>query len=323
MSQNKTKLRVGIPRALLYHKYSKLWEIFFKVLGLEVIISPQTNKEIMARGINCSVDESCLSMKIFLGHVDWLKDKVDCVFVPNYVCLRSGEELCVKFMALVDITRNTFPQVKVIEYTVDAINQKTATAGLIVLGAKLTRNPLKAARAYLAARKSYEANQLQMISDQEKRFQENKKSGRLAIMVVSHPYTIYDNFLGKPIVDYLEELNAEVIYSDRVDKEKARRLAQNLAKTLYWSYHKELLGAVEIYRNSVDGIIFISTFPCGPDSLAINLCQSRIGNVPNILITLDELDSGVGLKTRLESFVDIIKLKKYQTLNQGILCQKK
>jgi hypothetical protein len=24
----KNKLRVGIPRALLYHKYGKLWEVF-------------------------------------------------------------------------------------------------------------------------------------------------------------------------------------------------------------------------------------------------------------------------------------------------------
>jgi predicted nucleotide-binding protein (sugar kinase/HSP70/actin superfamily) len=323
MNQPKTKLRLGIPRALLYHKYSMLWETFFKELGLEVVVSPQTNKEIVARGINCSVDESCLSIKIFLGHIEWLKDKVDCVFVPHYVSLHSEEELCVKFMALVDITRNTFPDMKVLDYTVDVLNQKTAASGLIALGVKLTRNPVKAARAYLAARKIYQENQIQRTSDQKKRFQENKSSNHLSILIVSHPYTTYDNFLGKPIVDYLKELNVQVLYSDRVDKEEARKLSQNLAKTLYWSYHKELLGAAEIYKDDVDGIIFISTFPCGPDSLAINLCQSRIGSVPNILITLDELDSGVGLKTRLESFVDIIKLKKRQNLNQEILCQKK
>jgi len=303
-------MRIGIPRALLFHKYGKLWESFFRELGMDVIVSPQTNKEIVARGVNYSIDESCLSVKIYMGHIDWLKDKVDYIFIPNIVCMQSEEELCVKFMALVDIVRNTFPEVKIIEYTVDALKHKTEAAGLIGAGIKITGNPVKSVKAYVKARAEYHKAQNEKLESQIIKLQKNKEMGRLSILVVSHPYTTYDNFLGTPIISYLEKLNADVIYSDRIESELAKKLSANISKTLYWSYHKELLGAVEYYKGKVDGIIFLTTFPCGPDSLVINLCQSRLENIPNIMITLDELESGVGLKTRLESFVDIINLKK-------------
>ena len=37
-------IRVGIPRALLYYQYFPMREAFFKELGVEVVVSPPTNK---------------------------------------------------------------------------------------------------------------------------------------------------------------------------------------------------------------------------------------------------------------------------------------
>jgi predicted nucleotide-binding protein (sugar kinase/HSP70/actin superfamily) len=70
------------------------------------------------------------------------------------------------------------------------------------------------------------------------------------------------------------------------------------------------LGAAEYYKDSVDGIVFLTTFPCGPDALAVSLCQSKMKGIPSIIVSLDELEGRVGLQTRLESFVDVINLKK-------------
>jgi len=313
---NKSKVRIGIPRALLFHKYGKLWEAFFRELGCDVIVSPETNKDIVARGINHTVDETCLSVKIYVGHVDWLQDKADYVFVPNIVCLHRGEELCVKFLGLVDIIRNTYPKTKILEYTVDSETRRNETTGLIAVGTKLTGNPVKAVAAYLKARNKFRDELAKKISTQHEQVQTGKDPDAISILVASHPYTTYDNFLGRPIINYLTKLGVNIIYSDRLESAMAKELSKNIAKTLYWSYHKELLGAVEYYKKHADGIIFLTTFPCGPDSLIINLCQSRMEKIPNILITLDELESGVGLQTRLESFVDIIKLQKSAKVKQ-------
>ena len=86
--------------------------------------------------------------------------------------------------------------------------------------------------------------------------------------------------------------------------------AKNLSPTLYWTYSKELIGAIEYYHYSVDGIIFLTTFPCGPDSLVNELMLRKITNIPMTNILIDELSASTGLETRLESFVDIIKERK-------------
>ena len=303
---------MGIPRALLYHKYGKLWEVFFRELGVRTVLSPETNKEIVARGARLSIDESCLSVKIFGGHVDWLKDKADVIFIPNVACLHRKEEMCVKFMALVDISRNIFPGIKIVEYTVNAENFQTEFAGMMRLGIALTRNPAKTLMAYYKAKGESRRLIREKNQEQALKLEEIKKNGKLSILIASHPYTTYDNFLGRPILDCLGKLGAQIIYSDRIDSGLAKKLSVNISETLYWSYHKELLGAVDYYRSHVDGIVFLTTFPCGPDALAVTLCQSKLVNVPSIIITLDELESRIGLQTRLESFIDVINLKKWR-----------
>ena len=119
MAEKNKKNRIGLPRALHFHKYRIFWEDFLNRMGFEVIVSPETNQQILKRGANLAVDERCLSLKIYLGHIEWLAGKVDYIFLPRIVSLYRGENACTKFMALNDIVRNTFPNVKLLEYTID------------------------------------------------------------------------------------------------------------------------------------------------------------------------------------------------------------
>ena len=52
-------MKIGIPRALLYFKNEKFWTTFFDEIGADYIISPETNREILTRGENLSIDETC------------------------------------------------------------------------------------------------------------------------------------------------------------------------------------------------------------------------------------------------------------------------
>ena len=126
----------------------------------------------------------------------------------------------------------------------------------------------------------------------------------------SHPYNIYDNYIGEPIIKKLESMGIELIYADLLDKKTARMYAEKLSPTLYWTYSKELIGAIGYYRYSVDGIIFLTAFPCGPDSLVNELMIRKIDNIPVTSILVDEQSSTTGLETRLESFIDIIKERR-------------
>ena len=78
---------------------------------------------------------------------------------------------------------------------------------------------------------------------------------------------------------------------------------------MHWLYSKELVGAIKLLEENINGIILLTAFPCGPDSLVNELILRRSKKVPTINIILDELQGEAGLQTRIESFIDIIETR--------------
>ncbi len=299
-------IKIGIPRALLYYKYHILWINFFKNLGLDVIVSPKTNKEIIEKGSQYVIDEACLSLKIFMGHLHYLKDKCDYVFIPRLACLKENEKVCTNFLAIYDLAKISFPTLKILNFNLDVEKKEDEFEGFVKVGQDLNFSYLKILRAYeIAKTKEKEYYQNQKI------IMENKlKTDNLKIMIVSHPYNLYDEFVGKPIINYLEKEKVTTIISDIYDNKHNDIDCSLISKTLYWTYNKELMSFVQKYKNKVDGIILLSTFPCGPDSLANELIIRRVKDIPISYITIDNNSADTGLITRLESFIDIIKIRK-------------
>lgn len=301
--KNKNKIKIGIPKAFLYFKYKYLWEIFFAELNCKVILSPDTNKKILKDGVDNSIDESCLSAKIYMGHLSYLRGKVDYILVPRIVSFGKNEEVCTKFHAMYDIVRNTFNDLNLLSYNVDMNNNESEFKGFMKLGKELGKNSVLVLRAYLKAKAIQKKKELQLAEEQERLLSETDK---LKILVISHPYNTYDKLVGYPVIEHLKSLGIIPIYADAADKKKTSPKSIHISNTLYWTYNKELIGAINHYKKEVDGIIFITTFPCGPDSLVNELCLRKIKGVPMANIIVDELQGEAGLQTRIESFVDII-----------------
>jgi predicted nucleotide-binding protein (sugar kinase/HSP70/actin superfamily) len=78
-------VRVGIPRYLGYFTFYPLWKTFFEEIGLEVITSPPTNQQILNDGVAEAVNDACIPIKLYHGHVVAIKDQVDVLFVPHPV----------------------------------------------------------------------------------------------------------------------------------------------------------------------------------------------------------------------------------------------
>ncbi len=159
---------IGIPRSMLYFRYKELWETFFHELNCKIILSPPTNRQILADGVNLSIDENCLPVKIYYGHINYLKDKVDYIFVPRIVTLHKDEQSCNKFMALYDNVANIFDGIKLLEYTVDVKNGETEFMGFLKAGLRIRKNPFKVILAYWKARKNYQEAKILQIKKQKK-----------------------------------------------------------------------------------------------------------------------------------------------------------
>lgn len=310
-------MTIGIPRALLYHRYKDLWEAFFAELNCKIVVSEETNKKILDYGIKHSIDESCLPVKIYMGHIYSLIGKCNYILVPRIASYYNKNMVCVKFNALYDIVKNTFEKdVKLIDYNIDAENGKSEQKGFIKMGRMLGNSYIKSLLAYKKAKKVLQFKEKQKNNLQAEKLKENDK---LKILVVSHHYNTYDKLIGYPIVEYIKKLGGTVVFADSFDKEKSIKKSKEISKSLYWIYNKELVGSIKLLEDSVDGIILLTAFPCGPDSLVNELIIRKFKKTPIINIIQDELFGEAGMQTRIESFMDIIyERKRKMDLCQGL-----
>ena len=52
------------------------------------------------------------------------------------------------------------------------------------------------------------------------------KSLKYKILIIAHPYNLYDKLIGIPIIKYLEKLNVMPIYADKVNHRKVSKLSK-------------------------------------------------------------------------------------------------
>jgi len=293
-------MKIGIPRSLFYYYFDDLWISFFKYLKKELVISPETNKEIMDLGIKYSTDEMCLSLKNYIGHVAYLKDKCDYILIPRIDNYGLDNQTCTNFLSCYDIINNMF-NINILNYNINLINSETEEKAFISIGKKLGISRMESSNAYLYAKIKNRLLRKEKILTNLKKLKSNKKK----VLIVGHSYNMYDNLIGKPIIEILKEFDIEIIYSDLFfDKDESKKYT----KGLYWKYSKESISSISKCIDKIDGIIFLSVFPCGLDSLVNELVIRKI-NKPYINLVIDDIESSGGIETRIESFIDIINSK--------------
>lgn len=304
------KIKIGIPRSMYYYYYGEFWEKFFPKFNFEIVLSPKTNKEIMNLGMKYSYDEMCLSLKNYIGHIAYLKDKCDYILIPRIDNYGQNNQTCTNFLATYDLIKNIF-NINILNYNIDEEHGQSEKIALIELLEKFKFPKTKINKIYNEVKKEVEyQRKIKIMKNLEK-----LESKKIKILIVGHPYNLYDEYIGKSIIKILEKLNIEIIYSDLFNQEEANINSKKISHTLYFKYSKEIIGSIPRLINKVDGIIFITTFPCGLDSLVNELVIRKV-KIPTLNLIIDDLDSLTGIETRLESFIDVIERRiKIETKN--------
>lgn len=316
-------MKIGVPRGLGIYEYPILFTKFFEFLGIEVVMSDKTNKKILKDGISNSLTESCLASKIFMGHVANLverskEEKIDYIFVPRLCTFENNQTICVKFFAVYDICKNIF-DAKFITLNIDYGKNKTELSSFLKLGAKLGKTKTQVISAYIKARS------MQKEYDEKKYLKQINsikiKSNKLKVLIVAHPYVAYDEILGKKIINNLKKEKVNIYFANinslTMENPKVFRWIRNkdskylnISNTIYWKSSKNILNGLSSNLNNIDGIIYISVFPCGTDSLVNELAIRKIKDIPSLNLVLDEQDADTGINTRIESFLDILNMNK-------------
>ncbi len=302
---------VGLPRALLYYRYATLWQTFFAEIGRETVVSRPTDKDILVRGDAVSIDECCLASKAYMGHVDALMGHCDAVFVPSMANLGTHRTFCTKFQALPDLVANTFhaQDVRIVSCLVNENEEKNGLRDSFMrLAMNFGVNPRDAKQAYKKAADAQTQADRTAARAQERLL--NSGDGRLTILLVAHPYIAHDPYFGGQISDMLVHMDCTVAFADECDHTRAYKASASFSETMPWLVNRELIGAITLLHERIDGIVLVSAFPCGPDSMTDDAILRCIQGKPILNLTIDAQSGTAGLETRVESFVDILRYQR-------------
>lgn len=311
-------MRIGIPRALLFYIYYPFWRVFFKTLGVKILLSPPTNKAIMAFGINISHSDICFPMKIAFGHIYYLRDKVDTIFIPRFISLEKGRYICPKFIGLPDMVRASMSGLpRIIDTPFDA-RRFSIDESYYLVGKALGKNRSTIRDAIALGHRKEEDFKRQImdgnvISDVFSK-RKTPQNGDLRIALIGRPYILYDSFASVDLIKILLDRGVVVFTAEMVDTKEINEKAKEIKKRIYYTYGKIDVGASFHYIDNrlVDGLIEVMSFECGPDSLLSLLIEirARKANIPYMELILDEESGKAGIITRVEAFLDMIRRRK-------------
>ena len=223
------EMTIGIPRAMsFYHNYPFYYG-FFTDLGIKIVLSDPTTKQTMTSGSALVVTETCLPIKVYIGHVLNLIDKgIDKIFVPSIQSIAPKIYNCSKIRGLPDLVRNVVKKdFTMIEATLDKSEKNQGIYEFLSemaapFGITDTERIKKASKAgwrtynnfHIMSKSGMSYKKAMNYALQGKVFIENQtKEYPISIALISHGYNIFDERTSMKIFDKLEDMDVKVYSS--------------------------------------------------------------------------------------------------------------
>ncbi len=264
-----------------------------------------TNKEIIEKGVKAADPETCFSNKVFWGHLLWLSDRADYIFVPLLKTNEQGLEYCPKFFGLPDLAKILI-KTPILTGTFDRRKEKIEKT-LEKLGRKLKKDKKTIDKAIKTA--ILKEQELKEKAGQD--FFRKIQSKKPKIVLISHPYNLYDEHLNLRMKEKLTKLEAEPLFIDEVPLAETQ-ISKGVKfgnPEFHWEFGKEIMRQIqEILKYDITGAIEISSFQCGCDAVLKEFVEKEFKDrkIPFLYLLIDEHTADVGIQTRLEAFIDTL-----------------
>ena len=328
-------VKIGIPRAISYYNNYTFYHGFFEGLGVEVVLSDKTTAKLINDGCEYVVSDTCLPIKVYVGHVLNLLEKgCDTVFIPSLQSTSHKVNNCSKIRGLPEIIRNVINKpITIIEPTLDKTEnigikdfciQTANQLGIYDLnliesamrcGWETYDNFLKMTKSGVDYHKAvkYAVDGIVKLSDE-------REVKPISVVVMAHGYNLYDERISLNLIKKLNKMDVKVYTALDIDRETSLNSIYELGEIQYWANELDSTGVAGYYllNGKVDGIIALSAFGCGPDSLMVDeiAYHAKRKNMPMLHLTIDEHTGEAGFVTRLEAFVDMLMRKKRKLISK-------
>jgi predicted CoA-substrate-specific enzyme activase len=313
------RITIGIPRALMvYYQQFPFWRTFFEQLGFRVVISRESDKELVTRSIETITSETCLPVELMHGHViDLLEKDVDYVFMPFIVNAkyREGDTTAntncpwiqsFPFMVRaalkgkVDESRFLTPTLHFRYFERALVKELTAFfKEKFGLGIQRIRKAIDMAEE---AQTSFETS----LVDYGRKIVADLPKDCRPVIILGRPYNSADPHLNLDLAEKLIAQNVMPIPLDMLDL-SSQKIYGNY-RNMYWPNGQKMVAAAQ-YVARTNGLyaVYISNFRCGPDSFIWHYVTEELKGKPFLHLEVDEHSADAGMVTRIEAFLDSLK----------------
>ncbi|HLN19639.1 MAG TPA: acyl-CoA dehydratase activase [Bacteroidales bacterium] len=307
---------IGIPRALMvFYQQFPFWRTFFEELGFNIIISKESDKDLVVKSIESMTTETCLPVELMHGHViDLLERGAEFIFMPFIVNGKAKQNnptfncncpwvQTYPFMVKAAL-RDKFDESKFLMPTLHFRFFERAFIPEVTeyFGSKFGIDEEIIRNAAIKA----DARQTEF----EKSLVEYGKiamteipSDCIPAVLLGRPYNTSDSHLNLGLMEKLMIQNVVPIPLDMLDLSGAN-IFDNY-RNMYWPNGQKIIAAAQhVAKTKGLYAVYLSNFRCGPDSFIMHYINEELRGKPFLHLEVDEHSADAGMVTRIEAFLD-------------------
>jgi predicted CoA-substrate-specific enzyme activase len=308
---------IGIPKILYFHEMFPFWKAFFTELGYRVVLSEATHKELIRKGVENVVSETCFPIKVSHGHVLNLLEKgVKRIFLPSIVNLKPvhpeipntsacpyAQSFPYTIPSSIDFRKS---DVKIFQPILHfSFGREYLEKELIQFGESLHQGPKRVKKALEKAER-FQALFYQSLLNRGKEVLDQVGPNDKVMVIVGRPYNSCDSGVNLEIPRKLRDLGVLPMPMDFLPLESVAPSEE--IKEMYWRYGQRILAAGRIIREDPRlYAVYITNFGCGPDSFIGHFYRNLSKGKPYLQLEIDEHSADAGAITRCEAFLDSLK----------------
>ena len=318
---------VGVPFALMIHKFFPMANAFFRHLGYNVLLSPPTNEEIIRLSQQTAQAETCYPVKLIHGHMAWLAEQgVDYIFLPsihtmkhetsrvehNYGCvyMQTAPRLAARALRLEERGITLLNPVFDLDF-----GQEAMASAMLGLGKQLGIPKVRclpalmfgaqAVRRHTAAVEKQGRDLLASLGPEDK-----------VLVLITRNYGLSDPVLNMGIPRLLLERGYKVLTLSHLPAHDLDLSADH--PNLYWPFGQHILSGAKLVAHHPNlYAVYLTNHGCGPDTTLSYLFRQEMGEKPYLHIEVDEHFSPVGVITRIEAFLQSLESRPVRPLPEG------
>lgn len=321
---SKHNITIGIPASLHLFEELSMWKRFFNELSIKTVTSEKIPDPVRT-GKRIAGAEFCAPIDSLYGHVVYLADKSDYIFLPVSIEARdkpanTEANYCYYTQFSASLV-HTLKEQGIHEKCLSPV--LNYNKGLVYNSRQILNclSPLLEAGIRYRDVKHAFARALEYSEERKKKLieiynTESDQDDRMHVVLLGRPYVVLSKTLNKGIPDIFSGMGIKTFFQDMIPPpDETPEEIEHLSKKIPWYYAARILETA--YLTAVTDNLYpvlITAFKCAPDSFIIEYFKKilAIYNKPYLILQIDEHDSNVGYETRIEAAIRSFRNHAFQ-----------